>query len=393
MKNSKQTEKPGKENLPGLSISKPSKKKKKKPKSKIRNIFINLLLIMGSSVFAFWVIFIAGEIWIRSQELPETTGSIYTIRENAHPRAVLTPGALETATGTQVQINSLGFRGPEYSREKPEGTLRVIALGDSFTFGAGAPQEVLFTTRLEEKLNQTKKYSPAEVLNFGVVDYNTDDELALLKEKGLELSPDVVLLFYVMNDIEVKSEYLPKKEETEAVKKGVLNEEGQDRQYRAPLYWIVHNLRQRSHFLAYLAPRVAALGRNLGFDIPSSGAFYSTAYAENVEGWQRSKAALKKIQALGEKHGFEFALILFPLMTNFTDSYPAKRSHEVIAQFANEQGIPFLDLLPEYMGKNATSLWVSPTDGHPNAEGHRIAADAVYNFLINHPELLSQVQQ
>jgi len=31
---------------------------------------------------------------------------------------------------------------------------------------------------------------------------------------------------------------------------------------------------------------------------------------------------------------------------------------------------------------------VSPTDGHPNAEGHRIAAEAIYEFLIKTPQLL-----
>ncbi|RJP31054.1 MAG: SGNH/GDSL hydrolase family protein [Candidatus Omnitrophota bacterium] len=369
--------------LPSLSRSSSPSFKPKKKRSRFLNFVLNSLLLVISCAVTLVVVFIVGELWIRSNELPADTGSIYSLRDDKLPRAVLKSGAHFMATGADVRINSLGFRGREYTWEKPPGARRIVALGDSFTFGAGAEEDVIFTTRLERELNAEGKEPLFEVLNLGVVDYNTDDELALLKELGVSLAPDLVLLFYVMNDIEIKSEYLSQTNHTQAVDRGLIDEGGVDRQYRDPLYWIVHGLRQHSHFLAYLAPRLAALGRNLGMNIPSSGTFYSTAYADDVEGWQRSKTALKEIRDLGKQHHFHFALVLFPLMTNLTDSYPCKRSHEVIAAFAEQESIPFLDLLPYYLGKKATALWVSPTDGHPNAEGHRIAADAVLYFMMN----------
>jgi len=259
-------------------------------------------------------------------------------------------------------------------------------LGDSFAFGVGVPEEAIFPTRIEERVNQNNPSQPVEVINLGVLDYNTDDSLACLKESGLELTPDLALLFYVMNDIEIKGEFLPKsKEQTGAKDK---KESGEDRQYRDPLYNRVAERNNRSHFLRYLAPRIASLGRRLGLEFPSSGHFYGTAYMENVEGWRRSKTVLKQIRDLGKEHHFRFAIVLFPLLTNLTESYPANETHRVIGEFARREGIPFLDLLPAYMGKKATSLWVSPTNGHPNAEGHRIAAEAVCAFLLNNPQLL-----
>lgn len=366
--------------------------KPKKQRSWWRNLVLNALLIFCSSLFAVFLFLIIGEIWIRSQELPADSGSIYEIREDKLPLVVLKPGAQEISGGAPVRINQLGFRGKEYSLQKPPETLRLIALGDSFTFGAGAPEEVLFTTLLEKRLNEQLE-KQVEVLNLGVSDYNTEDELARLTNLGLKLEPDTVLLFYVLNDIELKNEYL----EAQQSESNPSQEESQpsitrkeDRAFRDTLYDAVVRLRKYSHFLAYLAPRIAALGRQLGFDLPSSGSDWSRMYAENVEGWQRSKKAMLEMKRLGEKNGFEFALVLFPLFTNLRGAYPALKSHEVIAQFSEENDIPFLDLLDVYKGINATSLWVSPTDGHPNTKGHKIAADAIYEFITKHPQLIKQ---
>gem|GEM_PF-1498584 len=373
------------------AVSPASKKSKKypgsvKPRSRIKLALSRLLLVILSTGFCLLFISIAGEIWVRSRELPSDTGSIYVIRDGQLPRAILRPGAAEISTGVPVRINSLGFRGREYTREKPAGTTRILILGDSFAFGAGAPVDVIFPTRLETRLNSEQLFGLVEILNLGVSDYNTDDELAWLQEFGLGLTPDLVILVYVMNDIEIKQEYLPRSAEEPS--RLVDERSGEVRQYRDPLYWLVNRLRRDSHFLAYLAPRMAALGRKLGLNLPSTGSFYGTAFANDVEGWKRSKAAIEQMRDLGLEHHFQFALVLFPLMTNFTDAYPAKKTHEVIAEYTRAQDIPFLDLLPNYMGINAASLWVSPTDGHPNAEGHRIAAEAIYEFLIKTPQLL-----
>ncbi|HET7294237.1 MAG TPA: SGNH/GDSL hydrolase family protein [Vicinamibacteria bacterium] len=100
-----------------------------------------------------------------------------------------------------VRINSLGFRGREVAPRKGPGVVRVLALGDSFVFGIGVDEEHTFTSRLESRLRDLTG-QPHEVVNMGVAGYSTDQELLLFRERGLALSPDVVLLVVCDNDFE-----------------------------------------------------------------------------------------------------------------------------------------------------------------------------------------------
>src|SRR5688572_16830141 len=43
--------------------------------------------------------------------------------------------------GVEVEVNSQGLRGPEVEVPKPEGRFRVVAMGDSVTYGHLATEE------------------------------------------------------------------------------------------------------------------------------------------------------------------------------------------------------------------------------------------------------------
>jgi hypothetical protein len=52
----------------------------------------------------------------------------------------LIPGAVNPHfMGAGVRVNALGFRGAELDAPKPEGRFRLLAVGDSVTFGFGVP--------------------------------------------------------------------------------------------------------------------------------------------------------------------------------------------------------------------------------------------------------------
>lgn len=94
-----------------------------------------------------------------------------------------------------VRINAQGFRADrEYALEPPPGVLRVVAVGDSFTFGNGVHVHEAWPAVLERRLG-------AEVINLGVAGYGVDQQLLTLESRGLRFQPDVVLLGLHIPDI------------------------------------------------------------------------------------------------------------------------------------------------------------------------------------------------
>ena len=93
------------------------------------------------------------------------------------------------------QTNSLGIRDKEYSFEKPLGVTRLVAIGDSFTWGYGVNDHEVYTEVLESLLPKT------EVINLGVTGYGVPQEFWYLKRLGVQFKPDIVLLAFFLNDI------------------------------------------------------------------------------------------------------------------------------------------------------------------------------------------------
>jgi len=96
---------------------------------------------------------------------------------------------------TTLRTNSDGLRDREYSFDKPKGVTRIVALGDSFTWGWGVGDNEIYTEVLESLLPNV------EVINLGVAAFATQQEFDYLKMKGMKYDPDVVILGFCLNDI------------------------------------------------------------------------------------------------------------------------------------------------------------------------------------------------
>jgi hypothetical protein len=99
--------------------------------------------------------------------------------------------ATSNRTGYKIEyrINSKGLRDDEIAYEKPEGTFRIVLLGDSGTFGFGVPIEKHFSTLLEGY------FKNVEVINMGVGGFGVDQELLRLRSEGFRYRPDMVLAY------------------------------------------------------------------------------------------------------------------------------------------------------------------------------------------------------
>jgi len=101
-----------------------------------------------------------------------------------------------------VATNALGFRGPAMTRDKPEGTKRLMVVGDSVVFGWGIPADSTLTSLVCERLRRRGRME-IECLNLGVPGYNTAMEVEALASRWVSLEPDLVLLDFVHNDADL----------------------------------------------------------------------------------------------------------------------------------------------------------------------------------------------
>jgi len=94
-------------------------------------------------------------------------------------------------------INRLGFWGDEWERRKPEGTLRVVALGGSTTAGPTA-----WPYQLESVLKSRLDGRNVEVHNLGIGGWTSAEALVAFAMVGLSFDPDIVVIHCVNNDME-----------------------------------------------------------------------------------------------------------------------------------------------------------------------------------------------
>lgn len=101
-----------------------------------------------------------------------------------------------------IQINSLGFRGPEFAVKKPVDTIRIFCLGGSFAFCYYNPEYNTWPRQIENMLNSNtvlnKKF---EVINAGVPSYTTYDSLVNLMTRIIDYSPDIIIICHEWNDV------------------------------------------------------------------------------------------------------------------------------------------------------------------------------------------------
>ena len=108
---------------------------------------------------------------------------------------------IDTGEVFQVTINSHGLRGDDFTVAKPEGVVRVLALGASSTFGFFNREDETYPHQLEVLLNERcpgpHRY---EVINFAVPKATAESILAMLMAEGLALDPDVLTFYEGRND-------------------------------------------------------------------------------------------------------------------------------------------------------------------------------------------------
>jgi hypothetical protein len=278
-----------------------------------------------------------------------------------------------------VKINSVGFRDTEHAKDKPAGTIRILGLGDSFTFGWGVALEQTFLKQLEQSLHQAAA-RPVETFNVAVPGWGLNHYYIALKEFGLGYRPDLVVVGYWTDDLDGPP----------AEKLGAVPDAAWEGERRAPhrggvmshlrifnfFYHLADDIkyRNRSKRIPYLHDLQArrsewtTRAHHLIFDPgPEATATYGGQLHDH----------LFRIQRLATDNGAAVVVVLIP---DYSQLFHPEFQHinRVLKATAQELGITFIDMTPIYEATEETRpnyFW--PLDGHTNAVGHKAIADAL----------------
>jgi hypothetical protein len=269
----------------------------------------------------------------------------------------------------QYEKNSKGLRDYEYSHQKEEGVFRIVATGDSFTFGTGvASLEDIFLKRLERMLNAEAGTGPRyEVINGAEAGYNTPEEYEWLKKQGVKYSPDLIIVVYFFNDATqmgtVTSLFRP------IHKQAAEGSRGRSVLYNFVRYRIMRRLISQKTIEEY---------RRAYFE-------GTTGTGEGGRLWDICKERMLDIKDLAEANNTGLLFVIFPILVDLDDDYAFQGIHDVVTSYLEEHAIETHSLLPafvEYQGP-AESLWVNIVDAHPNETAHEIAARSLYSYLVD----------
>lgn len=110
------------------------------------------------------------------------------------------PPAIRPRTQWTFHTSARGFNTDDVPFEKPPATFRIVAMGDSSTFGWGVDPGRTYARRLQDALRGEYPGAAIEVINLGVCGYSSLQGLVLLSRAAAQYQPDVVTLSYGSND-------------------------------------------------------------------------------------------------------------------------------------------------------------------------------------------------
>src|SRR5581483_11560357 len=256
--------------------------------------------------------------------------------------------------GADMKINSMGMRNQEISTNKPPGTFRIIALGDSTTVGWGVHFEKTYPKLLEKSLNAnppSPRWKNYEVINTGIGNYNAAQEVASLKDRWLALNPDIVTIGWFIND----AEPTPKPREP---------------------WLMVH-----SYGYVWLTTQFGAMLRNVGAN-KNYKDYYNGLYNENQPGFPKMKAAYAELAQICREKNIPVKILLIPELHTLSGNYEFTNINDIMRNIGKTNGMEVLDLIDAFPATgDPHQYWASPDDDHPNDAANELMAKKIDETL------------
>jgi len=301
----------------------------------------------------------------------------------------------------EYQNNEIGMRDTRQLNDYKKYSYKILAIGDSFTYGWGVNDEETFCKLLEKKINKDS----VAVLNAGASGSGTDYALRFFQVRAPELSPKVVLYFYYENDYVDNSENRYYTINQDSIVPTVvnaatnLNAIQKNKLANSKIYnWFASH----SHLFNMIRTQVGIIwNKKVKQENQNQQAMLQRARTDNqsvppntTKSIEKSKVTneqfyptyvyLKALAKNVEKSGGKFYTFFIPSNKSITEyQNSGTMSHEkVIIDFCKGNNIKvysFKDVIMKH--KYPFKAYYFPTDLHWNKDGNELAANYLYQVL------------
>ncbi|MCB0344993.1 MAG: hypothetical protein KDD66_07740 [Bdellovibrionales bacterium] len=249
-----------------------------------------------------------------------------------------------TGLDVPIMVNALGFRDDEIPLGKRDNELRVLLLGDSFVFADHIPVKESLSEQLQKALADTYQDRIVEVVNAGVSDIGLTEYVNILKDRGIEHSPDYVLVAFSLDD-----SLRPWSVGLGLTSGGFLGRYSVAAsaffRYLAIRRWLEGDYGKRFRWVSSQYSLDWAHSKE-AFDQLVNLAEYDWGAAWKDDSWDSVIKNFIELKQLSKKHGFKIAVMAVPVPyqvgAEFVDDVPQKK----LAALCSEMGFAFFDLLP-----------------------------------------------
>lgn len=306
--------------------------------------------------------------------------------------------------------------------EKPEETVRVFALGDSFVKDHGIGKENTFYRRVESRLNETSKDRQYQFFHFGVSGYSEKQFLELLRRYGPKYHPDwAIMQVYLGNDIGENSGLIVRK--LGLAKSGKMagqlfvkdaaekNDQVSLTTWQRFKNWLSTNsylfrlIRQRMPILIYRIRGRDKSQENLqipkALDEINTGLHFISLMKKDIpleieQAWQITDELIKEITIEAEKQKIKLVFVLIPqelqvnriawneameLLGLNPKQYDINLPSQHFGELLEKNNIPKIDLTTDF--RAAIDSGADLYYGHFNRAGHDKAAELILQGLVN----------
>lgn len=344
----------------------PSSKRRRR-----RRALLALLSALSSLLFGV----VALELYLRVRMPPQSDQpSCYVEDWDLGKR--LKPGYQGQNFGVSLSVNSHGMRDDEATLARRPGTRRILALGDSWTFGAGVEAGQTWPDHLERLLGGPAR---VDVLNTGVSGYETHHEALYYERDLIKFEHDLVLVgFYPVNDVHDKTgrydrhkamyEFSPLLYELYTFPK------------RTMIHQVYNNWRRQRKLRARAERLAQAHGTRAGqFSFVDED--WTELYSDDYSGWPLVKESLASIGRTARACGVRGAVVLFPDVQDLRryTEYCHPRVAPKLAEATRAAGLELIDLVEDFRPWIGREAEVAGAVGstHPNGAGCEVIARAI----------------